>query len=352
MNHRRKTIAGRILTCILLPLSFLMSCGMQDGERVPEKIITEQEALAQAAAQQNAAEQNTTQQSNAEDSTAEQSTAEQSTAEESATTQTVPVQTVPVSDPAAYTVLLGDLVAAYENPSPETLLQIDADAEAIAEPLAKGIADCWKRYYLDPEYRLLYYGRDEVTLLSVPQEQAHAFVLPGYELKNGEISEELKGRCDAAAEAAKAFPDTLLICTGGVTGRNNPEQYTEAGRMKEYLTETCGIAPERILTEEDAMNTAENALNVYAMLRAHDVRTFTIITSSYHQQWAQFLYAVVGLIVEEQTGYRAKLTGNYCFETEPEYRSYRAGHRYAVRQLADVLWLPAEEIMKLPEILY
>ena len=44
-----------------------------------------------------------------------------------------------------------------------------------------------------------------------------------------------------AAIAARVFPDSILVCSGGATGDNNPERHTEAGLMKQYLAGTCGI---------------------------------------------------------------------------------------------------------------
>ena len=104
----------------------------------------------------------------------------------------------------------------------------------------------------------------------------HAFVVLGFELADGEMTDELKARCEAAAAAAKAFPDSSLICSGGATGENNPEGHTEAGLMKDYLTEQCGIAADRILTDEYAMTTAENALNTFAILKAQGIGVFTV----------------------------------------------------------------------------
>ena len=336
---RRSHILLLFCFCLLVT-----GCTAQTPEAVPEQIVWEpvptkedSDAAAQDVTGQNTGAQGAPEQNAAAEITTEQKHIEQSYIE---------------MDPAAYRVLLQDLVIAYEQPSEEALRRIDEDVAAIPDALAGEIADCWKRYYLDPDYRLFCYGKDDVSQLPVPDGKTHAFVVLGYELKFGELSPELKGRCDAAALAAEAFPDALLICTGGVTGRNNPEQYTEAGRMKEYLTEVCGIPEERILTEEDAINTAENALNVYAILQTQGIKTFTIVTSSYHQQWAQVLYESVRLLEESRQGDLARMIGNYCFVTEPEYRAYREGQRYAARQLAAILMLPEEEIALLPEILY
>ncbi|MBR0093121.1 MAG: YdcF family protein [Lachnospiraceae bacterium] len=336
--------------CLLL----LFLCLMTACEGPDATGMSGQSDAAQNTSEQNAEEQDSTGNGSAEQPLTAQRIGEADYAERKAEGQqeTSAETDAAAPDTEACAILLRDLVLASEAPSQEAFLQIDADLLGTQDALARGIAETWKRYFLDPEYRMLLYGRDDVSQLAVEDENAHAFVVLGYELKGGKMSPELKGRCDAAALAAEAFPASILICTGGVTGTNNPEQLTEAGVMKEYLTESCGIAEERILTEEIAQNTAENAWNVYEILRRYRIKSFTLITSSYHQQWAQVLYGVAGLLAERDTGEAAKIIGNFCFETEPEYYSYRFGERYAARQLAVMLGFTPEETELLPEIPY
>ncbi len=245
--------------------------------------------------------------------------------------------------------LLVDLVKAYENPAPDDLQRIDADAEALQNEVAATAAEQWKKVYLDPEYRLLLDGTDDPMQLEIPDDSAHAFVVLGYELENGQMTDELKGRCNAAASAAKAFPNSILVCTGGATGKNNPENHTEAGLMKDYLANECGIDPERVFTDERAMTTAENALNTYVILKEQDIQTMTIITSSYHQRWGQVLYCAVGEQYNQESGYSAEIIGNYCYDVEPSVPMYEMDDRIAAWQLAMILGMPEEEIRRLAE---
>lgn len=172
----------------------------------------------------------------------------------------------------------------------------------------------WKETYDNPDYRIYIDGRDDPAELPITGK--HAFVVLGYELANGEMTDELKARCDAAAHAAKAFPDSALVCSGGATGTNNPEGHTEAGLMKDYLTGTCGIAGERILTDEYAMTTLDNAINTFAILEEQEIGEITIVTSSYHQRRANLLYAVFGKIIRKKTGREISIVGNYSCEIE------------------------------------
>ena len=207
--------------------------------------------------------------------------------------------------------------------------------------IALSVAEHWKAVYLDPAYSLyLFRGEDTAVTLErsdPPIGENHAIVVLGYQLENGEMKDELKGRCRAAAALARSYPDAILVCSGGATGPNNPEGHTEAGLMKEYLVRACGIDTSRILTDDRAMSTLENAENTFEILRKNGIRTITIVTSDYHQKWGQVLYNAMAAIYELKYGYRVRIVGNYCFPAEPEEESYRRGHRIALSQLSSML---------------
>ena len=168
----------------------------------------------------------------------------------------------------------------------------------------------------------------------------HAFVVLGYELKDGQMQPELKGRCDAAAAAARSYPSTILVCSGGATGDNNPKLRTEAGVMKAYLVETCGIDASRIHIDENARTTLQNARNTLDMLQAQGIETMTLVTSTYHQRWGQVIYNAVAALYRQVYGYTVEIVGNYCYETEPAHESYRNDDRIAISQVAQLLGVP------------
>ncbi len=246
------------------------------------------------------------------------------------------------SGAVTYGQLFADLLSAVETPAEGDIGRIDADAAAIGTDLAFSIAEHWKKIYLDPEYKLLIRGKDDPSL--IPVRGKHAFVVLGYQLQNGEMTEELKGRCDAAADAALAFPDSIIVCSGGATGSNNPENHTEAGLMKQYLSEVRGIDPDRIFTDELAMTTAENAVNTFEILMEQKVDTMTIVTSDYHQKWGQVLYNALAAVYRADYGYSAEIVGNFCFEIEPSQEAYQRGYRIALSQLGRILGIPREEL--------
>ena len=246
-----------------------------------------------------------------------------------------------------FNTLLSDLLDTYETADLVNRDKVKADLEAIATinsrdyAVAKSIADHWAKVYLDPDYHLnLWPGNAEqleFEQTGIPNKASHAFVVLGYELKDGEMTDELKGRCEAAAAAANVFSHTILVCSGGATGANNPEGHTEAGMMKAYLVENCGISSERIFTDEKAMTTAENAVNTFAILKEHGIRTMTIVTSSYHQRWGQVLYNAVSALYEQQFGYAPEIISNYCYDIGPENSAYRNDAEIAIRQLSSIL---------------
>lgn len=251
--------------------------------------------------------------------------------------------------------LLSDLLDAYENNTASENERLIFDLETIKAvsprdyAVAKSITEHWKKVYLDHEYKLIMYSGEgtapELNDSGIPDSSAHAFIILGYELRDGEMTEELKGRCDAAAAAAKEFPNTILVCSGGATGANNPEHHTEAGIMKDYLSNQCGISSERIFTDERAMTTAENAVNTLAILNKQAVRSMTIVTSAYHQQWGQVLYNAVSAIYRQQYGFGPEIISNYCYNVSPENGMIGDTAGIAIHQLSSILGI-SKQAMK------
>lgn len=254
---------------------------------------------------------------------------------------------------ARFARLFTALLSAYEKPSAGDDARIDAELDAIRKAdasdyeIASAIADHWRDVYLDDDYPIFVYrpGETEATALeqtSLQDSAQHALVVLGYELMNGEMQPELKGRCDAAAAAARSFPSAIIVCSGGATGDNNPRMRTEAGLMRDYLVEHCGIEASRIHIDESAMTTLENARNTLEMLQKEGIRTMTIVTSTYHQRWGQAVYNAVVALYRRYFGYSVEIVGNYCFDTEPSREMYRKDDRMAIRQIAQLLNVPME----------
>ena len=258
---------------------------------------------------------------------------------------------------ANFGTLLTDLVKAYEDPDTAPSL-IEEDLEAIHKisvgdyEVAKSIADHWRMVYLDPAYSLELYHGEEVAAPSatagIPNSRSHAIVVLGYELKDGQMQPELMTRCDAAAALARALPETVIVCSGGVTGENNTTGNTEAGLMKAYLTEHCGLDASRIFIDEAAMTTAENALNTLKILQSQKVQSMTIVTSAYHQCWGQADYNAVAAVYSMQHGYDVEIIGNYSCDVDPSVELYKTGWKIAAFQIAGILDLPEDVIKAMP----
>ena len=272
------------------------------------------------------------------------------------------ISTNPVSEGNAenFAVLLTDLVNAYEDKDGVTVQRIESDLEEIRAvdrkdyDIAVSIADHWERVFLDPDYKLFVYHDDgtvpDLSGTGIPNSRKHALVILGFELKNGQMQPELTARCEAAAALARALPETIIVCTGGATGDNNPDRNTEAGLMKKYLVENCGIDASRIYTDDAAMTTAENALNTMKILRQQKAHSMTIVTSAYHQCWGQADYNAVAAIYNKQHGYNIEIIGNFSCDVEPATEIYRTGWRIAAVQIAGILELPDEVIKSMPSI--
>lgn len=224
-----------------------------------------------------------------------------------------------------YGILLGNLLQAYETPTDQDSQIIEKDLERIRAvnqkdyEMARAISDPWMGVYANPDYRLFIFGEDNPAVLEqigVTNSRGHAIVILGYKLDDGEMQPELIGRCDAAADMAKAFPEAILVCSGGATGRKNLARKTEAGLMKAYLAENCGIAASRIYIDERARTTSDNAINTLDILEKCDVQTMTIVTSSYHQCRGQILYSLMAELYRQQYGYSVEIVGNYCYRIE------------------------------------
>ena len=249
--------------------------------------------------------------------------------------------------------MFGIMVGATDTSHPSIFIRdgarIEADLAAIGAvngrdgELARAIAEHWQKSFLDADNPLCLYqgGRDapELAGSGIPDSRTHAFVVLGYELMDGQMQSELVGRCEAAAAAARSYPSAILVCSGGATGPNNPEGHTEAGLMKQYLTEQCGIDEGRIFIDERAMTTQENAVNTFEILKEQGVHTMTIVTSSYHQRWGESVYHTLAELCRRE-GYPVEMVGSYSYETEPTVEAFRQSAQIAAMQMAGILQLP------------
>ncbi len=115
-----------------------------------------------------------------------------------------------------------------------------------------------------------------------------AIVTLGYALNpDGTMHKILEGRLEKTLELAKADPETMIIVTGGVPQNGQ----TEGKLMANWLVER-GIARDRIIEENYATSTVDNALySAYALAR-QDISNAILISSASHVRRGQTLLEI------------------------------------------------------------
>ena len=87
----------------------------------------------------------------------------------------------------------------------------------------------------------------------------------------------MQKRLDKALEYLAENPDTVVIVSGG---QGSNEVISEAEGMKKYLVE-AGIQPDRILMEDQSVNTSENLKFSKELLDSVD-STVVVVTNDFH----------------------------------------------------------------------
>ena len=109
---------------------------------------------------------------------------------------------------------------------------------------------------------------------------------------NGTVpSRMLRQRLDAALDYLNTYPDSIAIVSGGM---GSGEAITEAECKHSYLT-ARGIAPERILPEDQATSTMENLRFSLALM---DSGSVAIVSNEFHLYRAGQMAAMLGLEAE------------------------------------------------------
>lgn len=125
-----------------------------------------------------------------------------------------------------------------------------------------------------------------------------AVVVLGRRLQpDGQPSPILRNRMKVAVDLVKGLEakekgaTIYLIVTGG---RNiaNKESRSEASVMKSLALE-AGVAEDRVIVEDEALNTIENALNVVDLSAQYRIAKATIVTSDFHMPRARKIFSAV-----------------------------------------------------------
>ncbi|MGF1727578.1 YdcF family protein [Photobacterium nomapromontoriensis] len=114
----------------------------------------------------------------------------------------------------------------------------------------------------------------------------HAIVTLGYKLNSdGTMAQPLLQRLKLTLILAKRLPNSLIIVTGGLATAGN----TEAQLMKRWLIHH-GINTNRIIEENQAMNTIENVFYSLAIIQQSAINHITLVSASIHVHRTHILF--------------------------------------------------------------
>ncbi len=117
----------------------------------------------------------------------------------------------------------------------------------------------------------------------------HAIIALGYLLNDdGSIATPLLKRLTLTLSLANKYPKALIIVTGGLAKAGR----TESSAMKAWLVEQ-GISEDRIIEENKATNTIDNARLSLALLAKYNIQTATLVSASIHVHRSHILFDVL-----------------------------------------------------------
>lgn len=114
-----------------------------------------------------------------------------------------------------------------------------------------------------------------------PAQGADYLVILGARVRGDSISALLRYRLDTALDYLSDNPDTTVIVSGG---QGPGENLSEAEAMQKYLVEH-GIAAERILLDDESLNTDQNIKNSIAMIQNGQKMTgqrIVLVSNGFH----------------------------------------------------------------------
>ncbi|MDP1618674.1 YdcF family protein [Phenylobacterium sp.] len=112
-----------------------------------------------------------------------------------------------------------------------------------------------------------------------------AAVWPG-----GRASPALARRVGYGLAAARARPDCLIFCSGGL-GRHGPSE----ARVMADLLQASGVDPARLVLDERSRDTLENVIAALGFLRARGIGRLIICTDTYHAPRVAMMFALLGV---------------------------------------------------------
>ena len=90
---------------------------------------------------------------------------------------------------------------------------------------------------------------------------------------------------------AQRFPQAKLVFAGGSASVGRTEDTTDPSKMVRDMWIDLGIAPDRIILEQNSRNTAENARLTHDLVQPKPGETWVLITSAFHMPRAHETFA-------------------------------------------------------------
>ncbi|MBQ5991176.1 MAG: YdcF family protein [Clostridia bacterium] len=148
-----------------------------------------------------------------------------------------------------------------------------------------------------------------------PDSGADYIIVLGAAVYGEEPSITMQHRLEGAARYLDENPETKAVASGG---QGAGEDISEAECMRRYLTEH-GIAPERILIEDQSTSTKENLAFSKAVIKTDggDVSNVAVVSSGYHLYRAKKMASMLGMHatgVAGSDGYPIYMFGMYLRE--------------------------------------
>jgi len=103
-----------------------------------------------------------------------------------------------------------------------------------------------------------------------------------YRLWGGPQLNEAGERLIEGAMLAHRFPNARLVFTGGSATVGRSEDTTDPSEMVREMWVGLGIAPDRILLEQNSRNTAENANLTRGLVQPEPGEVWVLVTSAFH----------------------------------------------------------------------
>jgi uncharacterized SAM-binding protein YcdF (DUF218 family) len=108
--------------------------------------------------------------------------------------------------------------------------------------------------------------------------------------------DEAGERITAAVALARRYPQARIVYSGGSAALIFHEGSEAAAAVR--LLESLGIAPERIIAEEQSRNTVENAVFSLLLAMPQPGERWLLVTSGYHMPRAMGIFRQAGFPVE------------------------------------------------------